>query len=105
MGEKPSIAEAIAKGLCTVNGDRTFHKRALPIHSFTNPNFPKAPHAHKVRGASKQKQCNTATAKATLMRRNQSRPTIVFGMEHVKTRVIYIYAWFISFLTHARVVT
>ena len=46
VGEKPSIAEAIAKGLC--NGDRNVNKKVMPVHSFTNPSFPKAPHASKV---------------------------------------------------------
>ena len=40
------IAEAIAKGLC--NGDRNVNKKVMPVHSFTNPSFPKAPHASKV---------------------------------------------------------
>ncbi|KAG7362205.1 DNA topoisomerase [Nitzschia inconspicua] len=46
VGEKPSIAEAIAKGLC--NGDRSVMKKAMPVHTFTNPAFPKAPFAKKV---------------------------------------------------------
>lgn len=46
VGEKPSIAEAIAKGLC--NGERSVMKKAMPVHTFTNPSFPKAPYAKKV---------------------------------------------------------
>ena len=47
IGEKPSIAEAIAKGLCG-QGDRNINKRVMTIHTFNNPSFPKAPHAKKV---------------------------------------------------------
>ena len=46
IGEKPSIAEAIAKGLS--KGDRSVIKKVMPVHTFTNPSFPKAPHAKKV---------------------------------------------------------
>ena len=54
VGEKPSIAEAIAKGLC--KGDRNVNKKVMPVHTFTNPSFPKAPHAKKVsKSRSKQK--------------------------------------------------
>lgn len=50
VAEKPSIAQSIAKGLAA--GDVTVTSRKLPVHTFTNPAFPKAPHAtrckHKV---------------------------------------------------------
>ena len=50
VAEKPSIAQAIAKGLCS--GSFNTLSRGLPVHDFTSPPFPKAPHAtscrHKV---------------------------------------------------------
>lgn len=44
IAEKPSIAESIARGL-----SRDFHSNrgTMPIHEFTNPDFPKAPMASK----------------------------------------------------------
>lgn len=45
VAEKPSIAEAIAKGLN--NANRRMTSKSLPVHEFTNPSFPKAPHASK----------------------------------------------------------
>ena len=46
VAEKPSIAQAIAKGLA--KGDITFKKKTMPVHEFINPPFPKAPYAKKV---------------------------------------------------------
>lgn len=46
VAEKPSIAQAIAKGLA--KGDISMRKSSLPVHEFVNPPFPKAPHAKKV---------------------------------------------------------
>ena len=46
VAEKPSIAQAIANGLS--KGDVTFKKKSLPVHEFTNPPFPKVPHASSV---------------------------------------------------------
>lgn len=46
VGEKPSIAQAIANGLC--NGEMINRKKILPVYEFSNPAFPKAPHAKKV---------------------------------------------------------
>jgi DNA topoisomerase-3 len=50
VAEKPSIAQAIAKGLA--KGEIIHMKKSLPVHEFTNPPFPKAPDArsckHKV---------------------------------------------------------
>lgn len=45
IAEKPSIAQAIAKGLC--KGSYDSGGRALPVHSFSDPPFPKAPKASK----------------------------------------------------------
>lgn len=44
VGEKPSIAQAIAKGLCSSSSMQS-SGRTLPVHEFTNPPFPKAPQA------------------------------------------------------------
>ncbi|GKY93229.1 hypothetical protein MPSEU_000290600 [Mayamaea pseudoterrestris] len=44
VAEKPSIADAIAKGLAAGSIVRRSGK-SLPVHEFTNPPFPKAPHA------------------------------------------------------------
>ena len=38
--------KAIANGLS--KGDTYVKKKAMPVHEFTNPAFPKAPHANKV---------------------------------------------------------
>jgi DNA topoisomerase-3 len=38
--------QAVATGLA--QGDITFRKKAMPVHEFTNPPFPKAPYAKKV---------------------------------------------------------
>lgn len=50
IAEKPSIAIAIAKGLC--KGNFSSVTKLLPLHEFSDPPFPKAPHAasceHKV---------------------------------------------------------
>ncbi|GAX14392.1 DNA topoisomerase III [Fistulifera solaris] len=50
VAEKPSIAQAIAHGLC--HGSPHTHRSKLPVHEFTGPVFPKAPQAasckHKV---------------------------------------------------------
>lgn len=53
VAEKPSIAEAIAKGLRRGGTSNYSNRSALPVHTFTtNGDFPKAPHAqscyHKV---------------------------------------------------------
>lgn len=45
IAEKPSIAQAITKGLA--DGSTTMNGRALPVHEFTGPDFPKAPRAAK----------------------------------------------------------
>ena len=47
IAEKPSIAQAIANGLCRDNNSKTKSSRgkSLPVHEFKNPPFPKAPHA------------------------------------------------------------
>ncbi|KAL7573953.1 hypothetical protein ACA910_001962 [Epithemia clementina (nom. ined.)] len=54
VGEKPSIAQAVAAGLVAQGGSNktTRSGTKLPVHEFTGPAFPKAPHAavchHKV---------------------------------------------------------
>ena len=50
IAEKPSIGQAIAKGLISSNDHLESHGRSLPIHEFTTTKtkFPKAPHATKV---------------------------------------------------------
>ena len=45
IAEKPSIAQAIAKGLA--RGETQQSGKGLPMHLFDNPPFPKAPHASK----------------------------------------------------------
>jgi hypothetical protein len=45
IAEKPSIAQAIAKGLA--RGETEQAGRGLPTYVFDNPPFPKAPHASK----------------------------------------------------------
>lgn len=52
VAEKPSIAQAIAKGLCR-SGNSSYINKSLPVHVFSDHQpFPKAPHAksctHKV---------------------------------------------------------
>jgi DNA topoisomerase III len=44
------LVKAIAKGLCQGGDPRSGGGRgsSLPVHEFTNPSFPKAPHAQKV---------------------------------------------------------
>lgn len=44
VAEKPSIAQAIAQGLC--NGKADYRSKSLPVHEF-DCDFPKAPHASK----------------------------------------------------------
>ncbi len=44
IAEKPSIATSIAKGLCRGNYSEG-GGRSLPVHEFSDPSFPKAPHA------------------------------------------------------------
>jgi hypothetical protein len=46
VAEKPGIAQAIAKGLAKGNFDSR-RSKSLPVHEFTGPPFPKAPHASK----------------------------------------------------------
>jgi DNA topoisomerase III len=50
VAEKPSIAQAVAQGLCR-NGQSDYRSKSLPVHEFSC-DFPKAPHArhclHKV---------------------------------------------------------
>ena len=50
VAEKPSIAQAIANALA--KGNSNYRSKTLPVHEFTGPAFPKAPHAasckHKV---------------------------------------------------------
>lgn len=43
VAEKPSIAQAIAKGLAS--GNICVRSKSLPVHEFTDPPFPKAPYA------------------------------------------------------------
>eukprot|EP00559_Dactyliosolen_fragilissimus_P001634 CAMPEP_0184857522 /NCGR_PEP_ID=MMETSP0580-20130426/2673_1 /TAXON_ID=1118495 /ORGANISM="Dactyliosolen fragilissimus" /LENGTH=1135 /DNA_ID=CAMNT_0027353161 /DNA_START=197 /DNA_END=3600 /DNA_ORIENTATION=+ len=45
IAEKPSIGQAIAKGLSKSNSDNQYTKGSLPILKFTKPDFPKAPMA------------------------------------------------------------
>jgi hypothetical protein len=45
VAEKPSIAQAIAKGLASSN--ISMRSKSLPVHEFTDPPFPKAPFAAK----------------------------------------------------------
>lgn len=52
IGEKPSIAQAVAKGLCSssTNNLTSSRGKSLPVYEFTvtSPPFPKAPNASKV---------------------------------------------------------
>lgn len=50
IGEKPSIAQAVAKGLCTSSSASASKGKSLPVYEFTVTNvpFPKAPNASKV---------------------------------------------------------
>lgn len=47
VGEKPSISQAIAKGLATSGSSVKMVGKTLPIHEFVDPSFPKAPRAAK----------------------------------------------------------
>ena len=47
IAEKPSIAQAIAKGLCS--GKSEYRGSALPVHEFVDNGFPKAPFAKQCR--------------------------------------------------------
>lgn len=44
VAEKPSIAQAIANGLAQ-GSTKSSKGKSLPVHEFTGPDFPKAPHA------------------------------------------------------------
>jgi hypothetical protein len=50
IGEKPSIAQAVAKGLCPSSSASASKGKSLPVYEFTVTNlpFPKAPNASKV---------------------------------------------------------
>jgi DNA topoisomerase IA len=45
VGEKPSIAQAIAQGLA--KGSIDYRSKILPVHEFTDPAFPNAPKASR----------------------------------------------------------
>jgi hypothetical protein len=50
IGEKPSIAQAVAKGLCASSSTSSSKGKSLPVYEFTVTDvpFPKAPNASKV---------------------------------------------------------